>query len=69
MLGAPDFMLDLQCFDKSRITASMMGLLKPIVSDQAFSPEAVKKKSVAVEGLCRWVIAHYSWFNGVNSQV
>jgi dynein heavy chain len=44
-------------YDKDNIPESVMAKLKPLESDEAFEPEAIKKASVAACGICKWVRA------------
>eukprot|EP00928_Gymnodinium_smaydae_P068047 TRINITY_DN5109_c0_g5_i1.p1 TRINITY_DN5109_c0_g5~~TRINITY_DN5109_c0_g5_i1.p1 ORF type:complete len:4182 (+),score=1201.92 TRINITY_DN5109_c0_g5_i1:1381-13926(+) len=55
--GDPKLLEKLMEYDKDNIAPSTIDKLKPLETDPAFEPDAVKKASVAACGICKWVRA------------
>jgi dynein heavy chain len=48
---------DMKEFDKDHIPEKVIASLKPLIEDPGFTPEAVKKASVACMAMCMWARA------------
>jgi dynein heavy chain len=58
MINNPkSFINDLKSFKKEEIKEGTLKKLKKFIKDPAFTPENIRKKSVAGESICMWVIA------------
>jgi len=57
LLGDPKFLQRLVEFDKDSISEAVMEKVKPYTARDDFTPENIKKASVAAAGLCKWVHA------------
>ena len=69
LLKNPKTLLDgLIHFEKEKLTDALIDKITPIVQNEIFKPEEVRKGSVAVEAMCKWVHAMYNFFH-VNKQV
>ena len=62
ILGDPKFLQSLMAYDKDNVPQKIMDTIrKSYIDDPMFTPEVVKKASVAAEGLCKWVRAIESY--------
>jgi len=57
LLNDPKFLQRLMDYDKDNIPISVIDKVRPFCSRDDFTPEIVKKASVAAAGLCKWVHA------------
>jgi len=57
LLADPNFLSDLQTFDKDNISVQIIEKIRPYVNNESFEPEVIKKASKAAYGLCCWVRA------------
>ena len=63
MIRAPSFLERVQSYQKEYVTADMIRLLRPLVTQPGFDMDNIKKKSCAATSLCGWVLAYYHWYN------
>ncbi|KAK3261161.1 hypothetical protein CYMTET_29916, partial [Cymbomonas tetramitiformis] len=57
LLAEPNFLEQLQTFDKDNIPPKTVEAIRPYVNNEMFDPAVVKKASNAAYGLCCWVRA------------
>ena len=58
MINQPKkFITELKTFKKEEIKENVLKKLKKFINNPAFTPENIRKKSVAGESICRWVRA------------
>jgi dynein heavy chain len=57
LLGDPKFLQILLAFDKDNIDAAIVEKVKKYTERDDFTPEIVKKASIAASGLCKWIHA------------
>ncbi|KAJ8280160.1 hypothetical protein GJAV_G00051250 [Gymnothorax javanicus] len=61
LLGSPNFLQELEFYDRSALCWEMFGVLSEAVRRPGFQPEAVREVSRACESLCRWVRAVHQY--------
>ncbi|XP_061072291.1 dynein heavy chain domain-containing protein 1 [Conger conger] len=59
LLGRPNFLQELEFFDRSALSGELFRALREAVGRAGFRPEAVREVSRACESLCRWARAVY----------
>ncbi|KAJ8368456.1 hypothetical protein SKAU_G00084840 [Synaphobranchus kaupii] len=61
LLGRPNFLEDLEFYDRSALSGELLWALTEVVGRPGFQPEAVREVSRACESLCRWAHAVHQY--------